>query len=125
MNLNFLRYGYVIATICFTVVGQLILKWRIQTFGTLPIQPIEKIKAILMMVLDPVVILCFIAAFLASLTWMAALTKFNLNHIYPFMSLNFVLVIFLSAWLLSEPISLVKIIGCLLIVMGSIVTAFG
>jgi uncharacterized membrane protein len=56
---------------------------------------------------------------------MAAMTKFDLSHAYPFMSLNFVLVLVLSAWLLSEPVTLQKILGIALIVAGTMVASRG
>lgn len=40
----------------------------------------------------------FIAAFLASLCWMAVMTKFNLSHAYPFMGLSFVRVLTAAAF---------------------------
>jgi len=68
----------------------------------------------------------FAAAFLASLVWMAAITKFDLSHAYPFMSLNFVVVLLLSGWLLNEePVTLQKVLGIALIVLGTVVAARG
>lgn len=118
-------YIYILATIGFTVYGQLILKWRISKFGALPTDPIEKLKFGITLLLDPAIFSGFAAAFLASLAWMAAMTKFDLSHAYPFMSLNFIIVILLSGWLLSEPISSQKLLGTALIVIGTIVAARG
>jgi multidrug transporter EmrE-like cation transporter len=56
---------------------------------------------------------------------MAAMTKFELSFAYPFMALNFVLVLFLSLALLGETFSFVKLLGVLLIVLGTIVIARG
>nr|BFE90316.1 hypothetical protein GCM10020185_08520 [Pseudomonas brassicacearum subsp. brassicacearum] len=41
---NAFNYIYILATIAFTVYGQLILKWRISKLGPLPVEPIEKNK---------------------------------------------------------------------------------
>jgi uncharacterized membrane protein len=41
------------------------------------------------------------------------------------MSLNFVVVLLLSSWLLSEPIDTQKTIGVALIVLGTIIAARG
>lgn len=120
-----LDYIYILATILFTVYGQLILKWRIGKYGALPADPIAKIKFLFYMFLDPLIISGFFAGFLASLAWMAAMTKFELSHAYPFMSLNFVIVLLLSGWLLSEPMTLQKSIGVALIITGTIVAARG
>lgn len=118
-------YLYIFATIILTVYGQLMLKWRIAKFGPLPTELLEKLKFLLSLLLDPVIFSGFIAAFLASLAWMAAMTKFELSHAYPFMSLNFVVVLLLSGWLLNEPITVQKTVGVSLIVLGTVVAARG
>ena len=120
-----LDYLYIFATIGFTVYGQLILKWRISTYGSLPSDFLEKLRFLVLLLFDPAIFSGFAAAFLASLAWMAAMTKFDLSHAYPFMSLNFVVVMLLSGWLLSEPISMQKMVGVGLIVVGTFVAARG
>lgn len=118
-------YSYVFATIGLTVYGQLILKWRIAQVGALPASWGDKAKFLFSLLLDPAIFSGFAAAFLASLAWMAAMTKFDLSHAYPFMSLNFVVVLLLSGWLLSEPVSMQKLIGASLIVLGTLIAARG
>lgn len=118
-------YAYIAATIFFTVYGQLILKWRIASHGSLPDGALEKLRFLVGLLFDPLIFSGFAAAFLASLAWMAAMTKFDLSHAYPFMSLNFVIVLLASGWLLSEPVTVQKTIGVGLIVFGTIVAARG
>lgn len=118
-----LDYLYIAATIGFTVYGQLILKWRVGFYGQMPIELLEKLKFIFSILLDPWVLSGLAAAFLASLAWIAAMTKFDLSHAYPFMSLNFVVVLLLSGWLLNEPITLYRVLGVTLIALGTVVAA--
>lgn len=120
-----LDYTYIALTIGFTVYGQLILKWRIRGFGPLPADTIDKLKFLVSLLFDPAIFSGFAAAFLASLAWMAAMTRFELSHAYPFMSLNFAAVLLLSGWLLNEPITLQKLSGISLIVLGTIVASRG
>ena len=122
---RFLDYLYIVATIGFTVYGQLVLKWRISKFGPLPSGLLEKLQFLISLLFDPVIFSGLAAAFLAALAWMAAMTKFELSHAYPFMSLNFVVVLLLSGWLLSEPVTLQKALGVGLIVLGTVVAARG
>lgn len=118
-------YLYIFATIAFTVYGQLILKWRISKFGSIPTDWFEQLKFITSLLLDPAILSGFLAAFAASLAWMAAMTKFDLSHAYPFMSMSFVVVLLLSGWLLGEPVTLQRSIGVGLIVLGTVVAARG
>ena len=53
------------------------------------------------------------------------MTKFELSHAYPFMSLNFVVVLLLSGWFLNEPVTPQRILGVGLIVFGTMVAARG
>ena len=120
-----LDYFYILATVAFTVYGQLILKWRIRDLGPLPEGMGAKVTFLLSLLLDPVIFSGFAAAFLAALAWMAALTRFDLTHAYPIMSLTFVLVLLLGSWLLHEPVSLQKYVGVALIVAGTVVASRG
>jgi multidrug transporter EmrE-like cation transporter len=114
-------YFYIFGTIIFTVYGQLIIKWKIDQYGSLPEEFWDRITFLLQLLINPWIISGFFAAFLAALSWMAAMTKFDISYAYPFMSLSFVLVFILSAFLFGEPVSVQKIIGFSLIVLGIIV----
>lgn len=122
---RYIDYIYIFGTIFFTVYGQLILKWRISESGSLPAGFFEKLKFLILLLADPLIFSGFAAAFLASLAWMAAMTKFELSHAYPFMSLNFIIVLLLSGWFLSEPVTFPKVLGVCLIVLGTVVAARG
>lgn len=49
-------------------------------------------KLIFLLKLDPFILSSFCFGFVASLCWMAAMTKFELSYAYPFMGLTFVVV---------------------------------
>ena len=116
---------YIFGTILFTVYGQLIIKWRIPFHGSLPGEMLPKLIFLLKLFFDPFIMSGFVAAFLASLCWMAAMTAFDLSYAYPFMGLNFVLVFLASAILLSEQVTLYKVAGLILIVLGIIISSRG
>ena len=120
-----LDYLYTVASIGFTVDDRIILKWRISSFGPLPVETVAKLRFLILLPFAPAIFSGFAAAFLASLAWIAAINKFDLSHAYPFMSLNFVVVLFLSGWLLNEPVILQNVLGTLLIVLGIVVAARG
>jgi drug/metabolite transporter (DMT)-like permease len=117
------KHFYILGTVLFTVYGQLILKWRIGNYGVLPDALPEKVCFLLRLLADGYILSGFLAAFVASLFWMAAMTNFELSYAYPFMSLNFVMVLLLSGWLLGEPVTLQRTLGVGMIVAGTIVAA--
>ncbi|SDI36416.1 EamA-like transporter family protein [Alteribacillus persepolensis] len=116
-------YVYIFGTIFFTVYGQIMLKWRISAYGSLPEEFREKVIYLLKLLLDPLILSGFLSAFVASLFWMAAMTKFDLSYAYPFMSLSFMLVFILSIFLFQETITIHKVAGLILIMAGIVVTS--
>ncbi len=115
-------YLYIFGCIFFTVYGQMILKWRLSMKGDMPEGLNEKMLFLFKALLDPFILSGFAGAFIASLFWMAAMTKFQVSFAYPFMSIAFVAVLFLSALFFHEPITLGKVLGLILITSGIIVT---
>lgn len=116
-------YFYIFGTIFFTVYGQLAIKWKITSYGSLPEAFSEKILFLFKVLFDPVIFSGFLSAFIASFFWMAAMTKFELSYAYPFMSGAFVLVFLLSVLLFHEVVTWQKIIGLALIVVGIFVSS--
>ena len=119
-------YLYIAGCVFFTVYGQLVMKWRMNMQEPLPEGLLAKIFYLVKIILsDPFILSGFIAAFLASLFWMAAMTKFSLSFAYPFMSSAFVIVMFFSILLFGETLNIYKIAGTGLIVLGIIVLSQG
>jgi len=117
-------YFYIFGTIFFTVYGQIVLKWRINSVGSLPEESFaDKITFLIKLLFDPWIFSGFFAAFIASFFWMAAMTKFDISYAYPFMSSAFVLVFLLSVIIFQEPVTWQKIMGLVLIVAGIVVTS--
>lgn len=116
-------YLYIFGTVVFTVYGQIILKWRIAKYGTLPLDFLEKLIFLLRLFFDPFILSGFFSGFIASLFWMAAMTKFEISFAYPFMSFSFVFVFVLSIVLFGEAITIHKIVGLTFIVIGIWITS--
>lgn len=118
-----MKYLYILGTVLFTVYGQLILKWRIADYGALPEPVGEKVVFLLRLLADVYILSGFMAAFMASLFWMAAMTKFDLSYAYPFVSLSFVLVLAFSVFLFQEPFTYHKMVGMAFIVLGVLISS--
>lgn len=120
-----MNYIYIFGTILFTVYGQLIIKWQMAKVGPLPDAFSEKVIFLLQMFLNLWILSAFLSAFIASLCWMAAMTRFDLSYAYPLMSLSFVLVLILSALFFHEPITTAKVLGVIFIMAGIIIGVSG
>lgn len=115
-----MKYLYILGCIGFTVIGQLIAKWRMNTLGqNLPEAFKDKIIYFLTsLIWDPFIIASLGSAFIAAFFWLIVVSKFDLSYAYPFMSLAFVLVFVFSAFLFQESFTINKTIGTALIVLG-------
>jgi drug/metabolite transporter (DMT)-like permease len=93
--------------------------------GPLPEGSVAKLHFLLGQFLNPWILSGFVSAFLASLAWMAAMTRFDLGYAYPFMSLAFVIVMLFGIAFLGEAPSTSKVMGTLLVMAGLVVIARG
>lgn len=112
-------------TVLFTVYGQLVLKWRLGNYGPLPEPLTDKGVFLLRLLADVYILSGFLAAFVASLFWMAAMTEANLSFAYPIITAGLMLLTTMAAIiLLGEPLSMLKALGILLIVFGVVVMQY-
>lgn len=118
-------YLYIALTIAFTVYGQIVLKWQVGLAGAMPEGAAARLMFLMGLLSNLWVVSAFAGALLASISWMAAMTKFQLSYAYPFMSLNFVFVLGLSAWLFHESVTMPKLIGVVVIVLGIVISSRG
>jgi len=118
-------YFYIFITIALTVYGQIIIKWIMSNAGELPLEFSDKIWFLVKLLFNPWIMSAFFGAFLAALAWMAAMTKFDISHAYPFMSLAFILVLVFSGLFFNEPITGMKILGLIFIVIGITISSQG
>lgn len=120
---DLLGHLFIAITLFFTVYGQLVLRWQMGHAGPMPQGALDKVGFLLQQFINPWIISGFVSAFLASLAWMAAMTRFELNYAYPFMSLAFVIVMLLGVLLLGEAVNAAKVLGTLLVVAGLVMIA--
>jgi multidrug transporter EmrE-like cation transporter len=120
-----MSYFYVACTILLTVYAQLVIKWRVIEAGTLPLETADKLWFLARLFVNPWVVSALAALLIAVATWMAAMTKLQLSHAYPFVSLAFVLVVLCSAWLFQEPLNMTKLAGLALVCIGIVIGSQG
>jgi len=62
---------------------------------------------------------------LGTIFWLIALSQKDLSYVYPFISLTFIIVLFLSYFVLKEQVSTARIVGTLIIIIGLMVVVRG
>jgi len=120
-----MSYFYVACTVLLTVYGQLVIKWQVLAAGPLPDATGDKVLFLAQLLLNPWIVSALVAALAAAMTWMAAMTRLDLSHAYPFLSTVFVLVPLLSVVLFNEPVTTPKVLGLALVVAGIVIGGQG
>lgn len=118
MNTSWL---FVAATVVLTVYGQIVVKWQVGRAGDFPDGTGPRLEFLLRLATTPWVLSVFVAAAIAALCWMAAMTKLELSKAYPFVGTSFVLVLVLSAVFFDERLTWFKVAGVALVVAGLVV----
>lgn len=115
---------YILSSVGFTVYSQLIMRWQVSSAGDLPDSLLGKMRFVSVLLVNPWVISGILATFLAGISWMLAMSRFEISYAYPFVGLSFVLIMICGGLIFGEPIGVLKIVGTILVVVGVIVTSF-
>ena len=114
-----LNHFYLLLAISFGMVSQLIIKWQMSAFLFDDYETWQnKFALAFSMLLNPYIILSLILTFLAGVTWMIVMTKFEISYAYPFTLLGLVFVTIFSIVFFGENFNLYKIGGIVLILFG-------
>ncbi|NNN70327.1 EamA family transporter [Vibrio sp. 3-2(1)] len=114
----FSSHIYIFSMIFFTVYSQLIIKWKSSLLNDLPIDNLDRIIFLIKVLLNPWIISSIMATLFAGISWMLAMSKFEIGYAYPWISLNFVLMLLFGVFLFGEQLTISKVIGTVIIIFG-------
>lgn len=118
----FINHFYILLTVTFAVASQIIIKWQMKYYSFENYSTIlEKFYFASKLLINPYILLSIFLTLLSGLSWMIAMTKFDISYAYPYTSLGFVLILICSHYLFGEVLSVYKIIGVLCIVLGILI----
>lgn len=118
-------YLYVVLTIVFTVYSQIVMKWQVSSVGQLPSEFDGKVLFVFHLLLNPWVLSGVFATFLAGVSWMCAMTKFEISQAFPFMGLNYIFILAAGYFVFGESLGFQKILGTFIVIVGLIIIARG
>lgn len=118
-------YLLLAATVAFTVYAQLMLKWQVTVLAPMPVDLASRLRWGMAFVANPWVLTCFSSGFFAFVTWSAVLREMPLSQAYPFMGLSFILVAWLSSVFFGEVLTLPRVLGTVLVVVGLVFASRG
>ena len=115
----------VFVSVSLAVVGQLLLKMGMLRMGNFSLSMSTVVQQYARILLNPLVIAGIISFALAMLVWLYVLSRLELSVAYPFVALNYVLILLGSYFLFRETITLHKMIGVVVIIIGVYLVARG
>ena len=109
--------------IVFAVISQLLFRAGVGSIGRVTLTREALPTELLKLATSPPVVIGLILYSVGFLAWLGAMSRFGLSYVYPFTSLNYVLVL-LSSWLIfNEPLSPVRWLGVGVIILGVFIAA--
>jgi drug/metabolite transporter (DMT)-like permease len=114
------RHAYLLLYIAFTLLSQLIMRWRVGGVGTLA-PGADRIGFVTGLLMMPWVWVAFACTFLAGIMWMLTLSRLDLTYAFPFTGITFLIILLAGAFVFGEPVSIGRIAGTLLVVAGLVV----
>jgi len=111
-------YLFVAITIVGVVSAQLMLKKGLLEVGFVPTQLTEFLPFFVKAFTNIYVLAALLCVTFASLSWLVAISKSSLGHVYPLIALEFMLVPLLSTIVFKESISIAGWIGIACIIIG-------
>lgn len=107
--------GLLLATLLLLALGQVMFKYAAQDIQ------FSQPRSFLSIPLG----LALVVYAVATLAWLAVLTRLPLSVAFPFYGLTFLLVPLLAHWLLKEPVGIATYVGGVVIMVGIAITVFG
>ena len=115
----FSHHIYIFLALGFAVSSQLIIKWKMSEFSYNDfVSWQDRYSFAFSMLINPYIILALTFSVLAGVTWMIAMTKFELSYAYPFTIFSLIFVTLFSIIFFEEQLNAHKIIGIVLVAIG-------
>lgn len=115
----------ILISVFLAVVGQLLLKMGMLRVGKFSFNISTLVHQYVKILLNPFVIAGLVGFFISMLIWLYVLSRMELSLAYPFVALNYVLILFGSYFLFKEAITPMKVIGVVVIIIGVYLVARG
>jgi drug/metabolite transporter (DMT)-like permease len=120
---NLQSIGLVLASVACGAVGQLVLKAGMNDIAQ-KLGPLQlSVETLISMATNPLLIVGIAIFGVSTLLWLLALMKADLSFAYPFLSLTYIAVLVGGAILFHEKVTLMRVIGFAVIVIGVFIVA--
>jgi drug/metabolite transporter (DMT)-like permease len=114
-------YSLLIAACVLTVTGEVLLKLGIDSLGGFEFS----IPGLWRTFTNWQVFLGFVLVFGGALFWLGVISRVDLSFAYPLLALNYLVLMIPARFILNEQITLNRLIGAAIIVIGVVVITWG
>jgi drug/metabolite transporter (DMT)-like permease len=118
-----LDHIYIFAMVFLTAYSQIIMRWQVGLAGALPLGGGAKVQFVAHLLFNPWVLSGILATFFAGVSWMLALTKFQLSYAYPFTSLVYMMVLASGVVFFKDSMSAGRLAGTAVVMLGVVMIA--
>jgi drug/metabolite transporter (DMT)-like permease len=123
--LMILVYSLLVVACVLTVAGEVLLKLGVarvgEQVGAFSLDP----QVLLATFTEWRVILGFALVFGGALFWLGVISRVQLSFAYPLLALNYLILLIPARFILDEPITVTRIVGAAIIVVGVVVITWG
>ncbi len=109
---------YILISVLGGAIGQVLLKRGMSGMGPLTLSAAKLPSILLGMATNPFVAIGLIVYLGSTVFWLTALSRVDLSYAYPFASLSYVAMLIASWQIFHEDISLLRLAGSFVILMG-------
>ena len=116
-------FFFIIFTVIFNAVAQLLIKKGVLVLGSETFDLKFFLSNIDKIILNPFIVLGLTCMTLSMISHVISLSKFELSYAFPFISITYVIVFLGSFYLFNENLSILRIFGLILIILGTFFVA--
>ena len=109
-------FTFILLPILLTVIGEFLLK-----FNVTGLELALNAQSVLAVFTTPGILFGILFVITSAILWIVGMSKFQLSFMYPFLSLNYVIIIVGSEFIFKEDVTINRYISILLSIIGLVI----
>ena len=116
--MTFLTLCFILLSVLLSVIAQILLKQGMSSSSVQDALTSQDLSAV-MVICSNIFVIAGLFAYISSAgIWLLVLSKIEVSKAYPFVGLGFIFTMLFAYWFLNEPLTVSKICGTLVILVG-------
>ena len=116
----------ILLSIAIAVGGQVLLKLGLNKIGSVNVNSLSGLGHLFLGIIkSPMVITGLFCYVISAAIWLVVLSAVELSFAYPFIGLTYVLILFISKFVLKEDVNPIRWVGAAIITIGVVVISRG